>query len=178
VTATLGGRLVVAACIGCGARSRNGECPGSCVDVPLDLVDAGAVDALGEHVQALAARVDALRALSREPEAPLPVLRHRARSALQAAVAPRDPDVPIWQGWGCTECGRIDAPQPCLGVCLRRPVLTADAGEYRRLEALADELAAEERELSRVARLVAHVNPRPGFEKETTDGLRALLAEM
>ena len=65
MTAELTGRLTVAACIGCGARSRFGECADGCADVPLDIVDAGPVDALAQHVKALEPRVRELRELTR-----------------------------------------------------------------------------------------------------------------
>jgi|SRR5215217_3886109 len=168
-------RLTVAACIGCGARSRAGACADGCEDVPLDLVDAGHVDALAEHVAALEQRVRGLRALAGDAGAGLPVLRQRARAALRTPVPPREPEAPIVEAWGCPDCGRIDAPQPCLGVCERRPLLMADADEYRRLALAADALAAEERALARRARLVANVTARPGHEAATTEALRALL---
>src|SRR4051794_41336589 len=58
---TLTGHLTVATCIGCGARSRGGECPDGCADVALDLVDLA--DA-AERAEALEARVAALRELA------------------------------------------------------------------------------------------------------------------
>ena len=170
-------RVTVAACIGCGARSRPGECPDGCSDVPLDIVDAGPVDALADHVKALTARVRALRSVIRAPDSPLDALRDRARAALLLAVPPREHDVRIYEAWGCPRCGRIDAPQPCIGVCIRRPVLTADAADYRRLVHAADELAREESDLVRIVRTVANVRPRPGHEKATATALRRMLAK-
>ena len=61
VNDTLTGHLTVATCIGCGARSRAGECPDGCADVALDLVDL--VD-VAEWTEALEARVAALRELA------------------------------------------------------------------------------------------------------------------
>jgi hypothetical protein len=151
-TASLAERLTVAACIGCGARSRTGACAEGCADVPLDLVDAGDVDALAAHVRGLQRRVRALRALGEAAGAPPHELRERARAALRLSVPPRDA-TPIVEAWGCPDCGRIDAPRPCLGVCERRPLLMADAGEYRRLAREADELRAEVDELASRARL-------------------------
>ena len=37
--------------------------------------------------------------------------------------------------WQCIGCGRIEAPQPCIGVCQDRPVRFVAAAEYE--EALA-----------------------------------------
>jgi hypothetical protein len=126
-------------------------------------------------VHGLRRRVEALRALGDDPEVPLAELRERAREALRAVVPPRDSDVRIVEAWGCPRCGRIDALQPCLGVCVRLPLLMADATEYRRLAVVADELAGEERTLARGARLIANVRPRPGHEQITDAALRALL---
>ena len=175
-TAELPGRLTVQACIACGTRFRGGECADGCTDVALELVDAGPVDELAAHVDGLRRRVEALRALGEDPGAALPELRERARLALRIAVPPRDPDVRIVEAWGCPRCGRIDALQPCLGVCVRLPLAMADAGEYRRLAVVADELAGEERRLARAARLVATVRARAGYEQTTDAALRALLA--
>jgi hypothetical protein len=174
-TASLAERLTVAACIGCGARSRAGACAEGCADVPLDLVDAGDVDALATHVRGLERRVRALRALGDAANAPPHELRERARAALRLPVPPRDAATPIVEAWGCPDCGRIDAPRPCLGVCERRPLLMADASEYRCLAVVADELADEERRRLRGARLIASVRARPGYEHTTDAALRALL---
>ena len=89
-------------------------------------------------------------------------------------MPPRDAAPPIVEAWGCPDCGRIDAPRPCLGVCERRPLLMADAGEYRRLARAADELRAEVDELASRARLIANVKARPGHEETTMAALRAL----
>jgi hypothetical protein len=177
MTAELTGRLTVAACIGCGARSRPGECSDECFDVPLDIVDAGPLDALAAHVAALTFRVRELRALTRYGDAPLSALRERARAALRLTVPAREQDVPIYEAWGCPACGRIDAPQPCIGVCIRRPVLMAGAGDFRPPARAADELAAEEGNLALIARKIANVRPRPGYEHATADALRELLAK-
>jgi hypothetical protein len=175
-TAELPGRITVQACIACGTRFRGGECDDGCADVALELVDAGPVDELAAHVDGLRRRVEALRALRAGSDAPLPELRERARAALHIAVPPRDPDVRIVEAWGCPKCGRVDALQPCLGVCVRLPLEMDDAGEYRRLAAVADELAGEERSLARAARLVVNVRPRSGYEQTTDAALRALLS--
>jgi len=120
--------------------------------VPLDIVDSGPVDALAEHVKALEVRVHALRSLTCAGDAPLDDLRDAARAALRIAVPPREHDVRIQQAWGCPHCGRIDAPQPCIGVCMRRPLRVADATEYRRLAQAADALGRQERDLVHLAR--------------------------
>lgn len=177
MSARLPGRVAVATCIACGARSREGDCPEGCTDLALDLVDAGEVDALAARLAALEIRIDALRKL---PEAILAAaphghdgLREQARAALGLGVPSAEADVEIVEAWGCPKCGRIDAPQPCLGVCIRRPVLMQDASAYRVLTHEADLAAGCDRELSALARLLLHVRPRAGQEERSWAALRA-----
>ncbi len=66
------------------------------------------------------------------------------------------------KAWQCIGCGRIEAPQPCIGVCQDRKVLFVYAEEHeealehvRRLKQNADILKA-------LARLLALSNPRNG----------------
>ena len=47
------------------------------------------------------------------------------------------------QAWQCIGCGRIEAPQPCVGICQDRKVLLVDANEHE--AALARTLRAEAR---------------------------------
>jgi hypothetical protein len=174
-TARLGERVAVATCIACGARSRVGDCPAGCSDVPLDLVEAAEVDAL-------AARVDALEARSRAFEGLLPAaargvpwaeLQRAARAALDLPLAETPPEPAIVQAWGCPDCGRIDAPQPCLDVCIRRPVLMADAADHRELASALAEAEEREQRLRSLAELVVRVQPKPGFEQRARDALAA-----
>ncbi|MFW5926816.1 MAG: hypothetical protein ACOCSR_02085 [Wenzhouxiangella sp.] len=43
-------------------------------------------------------------------------------------------DIPV-KAWECIGCGRIEAPQPCLGVCQDRAVELVHADAWRRLQA-------------------------------------------
>lgn len=177
MTAQLPVHLPVATCIACGARNRPGECAGGCADVALDLVEAADVDAARGRLAALRERTARLRALARELDAGMPggagAAREAAREALRMAVPPTPEEPPaVVDAWGCPDCGRIDAPQPCLGVCIFRPVLMADAAELHPLTAEADALAEEDRALTALAVLVAHVRPRPGAEDRTAAALR------
>lgn len=38
------------------------------------------------------------------------------------------------KAWECIGCGRIEAPQPCLGICQDRAVELVHAEDYARLE--------------------------------------------
>jgi len=46
------------------------------------------------------------------------------------------------KAWQCIGCGRIEAPQPCIGVCQDRKVQFVYAGEHE--EALAHSRRAEQ----------------------------------
>jgi hypothetical protein len=173
---TLTGHLTVATCIGCGARSRGGECPDGCADVALDLVDVVDLADAAERAEALEARVAALRELALTVAGDAPFawaeVHERAQEAIRLPVPP-EPDIAVIEAWGCPRCGRIDAPQPCLGVCVRRPGAVADASEYRRFAERSEQLAPDDGALTGLARLLATVTPRPGHEESTVMTVRA-----
>jgi hypothetical protein len=172
----LTGHLTVATCIGCGARNRAGECPGGCSDVALDLVDADDLQALTAATDAREIRIAALQklalTLADRTAVGWKALQDRARAAMRPAT-PDAPDIEVIEAWGCPRCGRIDAPQPCLGICIRRPGTVADAREYRELAPRAERAAAADQALSGLARLILAVTPRPGREDATIAAVRA-----
>jgi hypothetical protein len=176
MTEAITGHLTVPTCIGCGARHRDGECPEGCSDVPLDLVDAADLQALSAATEAREVRIAALQELAETVAAGAPVgwpaLQDRARAALRLP-APDVPDMEIIQAWGCPRCGRVEAPQPCIGVCIFRPRMVADVREYQQLAPRAEQAVAAERALSGVARLISIVAPRPGREEATLAIVRA-----
>jgi hypothetical protein len=59
--------------------------------------------------------------------------------------------------WQCVGCGRIDHPQPCVGICRDQKAEYVNAIDYRKAEAL--------------LRRIAFTNPKPG---ETEAAWRAL----
>ena len=68
--------------------------------------------------------------------------------------------------WRCIGCGRIDGPQPCLGVCEDRRAELVFASAYD--EALSRLLALSARTdaLERLVLRLAHTTPRDGeFER-------------
>ena len=147
--------------------------------MPLDLVEAIELDRMVARTRALEARVQALsRALRTLVE------EHdwaRARAIGHEALAVEVPgplEAPgVIAAWGCPECGRIDAPQPCLDVCIRRPVEVVDAEEYVQESARVGALAERERALTDAVRLLVHVYPRPGYEEETEAEVTARVRE-
>lgn len=62
--------------------------------------------------------------------------------------------VDVLQGWRCIGCGKVDAPQPCIGVCQDRPFRFVAADAH---EALERRVAA----LEAVLALIAHTTPHP-----------------
>ena len=173
---TLTRHLPVATCIGCGARSHDAQCADGCTDLPLDLVDVDDLVAIATRAEALEERVAQLRATARGLVEDEPVdwtaVQERARAAVLIAVF-EAPEVDVIEGWGCPRCGRVDAPRPCLGICIRRPGLVADVAEYREYAGQAERAAEADRTLSAFAHLVAGVCPRPGHEQQTVESLRA-----
>jgi hypothetical protein len=67
--------------------------------------------------------------------------------------------------WRCIGCGRLEAPQNCIGVCQDRKVELVTAWDY------ADALACVEEASERIAKLeavitkLAHTTPREGAWK-------------
>jgi hypothetical protein len=163
--------VTVAACIGCGAREVLRDCTGDCSEKKLELVRG--VDC--EHVLARAARARrsahvleevALRLAGTESgPAAYRELQGVARDALRRAGAPADVgDEPAERimTWWCPGCGRIEAPQPCIGVCIRRPDEMVSAARYDDARARATAAGRAERLLAELARMVTCVTPRDG----------------
>jgi hypothetical protein len=173
-------RVELQTCIGCGARDRVRECVGDCVEVRLDLVAAEAHerrvaqrDALAGFAGAAAAALAPLAAGGAAPgedEARLrwPALRDAAAAALAAApdTQPDDPP-PVATTWWCATCERIEAPQPCIGVCVRRPESMVSAQLYASVDAEAQALRARAGAAQALLRLVATVQPRDGHWAQT-----------
>ena len=68
--------------------------------------------------------------------------------------------------WQCIGCGKIEAPQPCIGVCRDRKAQLVYAEEYDGLLAEADALRA-------IVRQIATISPRPGECERTWLALQA-----
>ncbi|HEX5813027.1 MAG TPA: hypothetical protein VFY38_13030 [Pseudonocardia sp.] len=178
---TLTRHLPVATCIGCGARSHDAQCADGCPDLPLDLVDIDDLVAIATRAEALEDRIAALRetvcALAADDPMDWTAVQERARAAVLIAV-PEAPEVDVIEGWGCPRCGRVDAPQPCLGICVRRPGLVADVAEYRDYAGHAQRMAETDRALMAFAHVVGGVHPRPGREQQTVASLRSRAREL
>jgi hypothetical protein len=74
--------------------------------------------------------------------------------------------------WRCIGCGRLEAAQPCIGVCQDRPVDLVFAADHE--EALAQLAAARSQAeaLVRFVREVAYTTPRQGEWERTYRALQ------
>lgn len=75
--------------------------------------------------------------------------------------------------WQCLGCGRIDGPQPCIGVCEDRKAEFVPAAEH---DAVLAELALARRragEQAAVLRQLACTTPRGGQWERTYRALQA-----
>ncbi|MGD0639172.1 MAG: hypothetical protein ABSC22_00370 [Roseiarcus sp.] len=64
--------------------------------------------------------------------------------------------------WQCIGCGRIEAPQPCIGVCRDRKVRFAYADEHEEVLALARRAEQQSEALKTLVRKLAFTTPRDG----------------
>ena len=66
------------------------------------------------------------------------------------------------QAWQCIGCGKIEAPQPCIGVCRDRKILMVAKDEHERVvEELARTRSLVQTAVDMLGR-VAHSTPRDG----------------
>ena len=84
----------------------------------------------------------------------------------------------IIEAWQCAGCGRIEAPQPCIGVCRDHKIRMVDKDDYElaldQLREAQDRLASATQLLSRLA----HSTPREGYWKQSYLTLQALAREL
>jgi hypothetical protein len=171
-------RLTIPACIGCGAMRQDEGCPAGCAERRVELVSGADYDQLAAAAAACRARVRGLRAVAgelarAEPahgewQAAYQALQQSARSALRRFRSPPgsqdDPFSPARTVvvWRCPDCGGVDAPRPCIGVCIWRPAqwVAAACYESERSRALADREA--ERSLAGLLHRLAYSTPRDG----------------
>lgn len=170
--------------------SRFGTCDGGCGEQKLELVPAVQYDMLAAFASSGRTRAEAFGAVveefaSRQPgadewEAAYRSVQDVARIILgrHPEVDPRGPDgdepVEFATTWWCAACGGIDAPQPCLGICVWRSVEWVNGIRY--LEQREGVLAERDTEarLRGLVRRVASVTPRDG---QWERGWRALAAD-
>jgi hypothetical protein len=175
-------RLTVPTCVGCGAMGIFGTCETGCSEHKLELVPGAAYDAVTDLREG-AERLDSACAgiidqlIQAEPsEQAYRALKEQAGKTLRAhaEIGVQDLEPPeVATTWWCGECGGLDAPQPCLGVCIWRPAQWAGAAAFDRERDCA--LAEFERaqRLRTLLRQIACTNPRPGQLARHWGALRA-----
>lgn len=82
--------------------------------------------------------------------------------------------------WQCIGCGKIEAPQPCIGVCRDRKVLLVSLDEHKQALDQVQQLLSHLDAMHGVVSRLAHSTPRPGHWEKSwlalQDTARATLA--
>jgi hypothetical protein len=165
-------------CIGCGAMGTDQPCLGPCDDHALDLVRAVEHDAVVAHVTETRERSRPLLELVRElvearDEAAYLALRERARAVLRGVADPAEAVAgEPFRAWLCTGCGRVEAPQACLGVCLRHPAEVVRSDRHAEALERAADADRDARALRALVRRLAWTTPREGRGDETVSAMR------
>ena len=99
-----------------------------------------------------------------------------AQSIQESETADR---VPVWR---CIGCGRIEATQPCIGVCQDVRVDMVAAADYDVLAARLKSALEEAAQLRAIVSRIARTTPRAGGWESTyralqADARRALAAD-
>lgn len=81
-------------------------------------------------------------------------------------MSAQDPSVERVGVWQCIGCGKIEAPQPCIGVCRDRKAELVYAEDY-------DRLAAQTDALTDIVRQIATITPRDGEWERSYKALQA-----
>ena len=74
--------------------------------------------------------------------------------------------------WQCIGCGKIEAPQTCIGVCQDRKVELVYAGDHADALVALDEVTAQRDRLAAFVRRIACTTPRPGDAEATLQAFR------
>ncbi len=180
---TLPDRVTVLTCIGCGAMGRQEQCV-TCSEHKLELVRTTDYEQLLSAAHDARRRAARLAPLVREYVALTPEglgdgdgerLRDMARQAVAdapaAAAAEEDPPEPV-VGWWCAECGNVDMPQPCIGVCVWEPAEWVNFSLYERQRRLAEPWTRAQRALRDFLGRARSVRPRAGHEIRHWEALR------
>ena len=172
-------RLTIPTCAGCGAIREYESCEGACSERKLELVSGADYDELSAAAAACRARIQAFSAVVEmlAGAAPGPGewrveyerLQRSARSVLRSHAVPsssrdEDPLAPAETEivWRCPDCGGVDSPQPCLGVCIWRLVDWVEGALYEGERSAAVLDRELERSLAGLLGRLAFTTPRKG----------------
>jgi hypothetical protein len=171
-------RISISTCIGCGSMREFAVCEGICRERKLELVSGGDYDELVTAATVTRTRIQALRPLVAElaKAAPRPtdwsVLYESMRGQALVALKAVGPSARETTGaassaettvvWRCPDCGGLEETQPCIGVCIWRPLDWVELGafESERVRALRE--VELERGLFGLLTRFARVRPRDG----------------
>jgi hypothetical protein len=165
--------LTASACIGCGDTLRMAPCDGRC-DERLSTFAAAEDVRAARAAAALVAIAERLAGETPpEPERAYAGLRRSAAEALALGDPVLGDDPVRFDAWWCAHCTRLEAPQECLGICIRRPLELVDAAELDAALPAAARARGHEAPLRALARLVLAVTPREGQAQRTWAAFRA-----
>lgn len=169
---------------------RLGTCAGGCGEQKLELVPAVQSETLAAHVSSCRVRAKAFGAVAeqlalRQLSAGEWELAYRSAQDIARIALRRYPEVeaPGFDGaerlecatvWWCSECGGIDAPQPCLGICVWRRIEWVNVTSFLEQRTTAHAERDVERRLRALVRRLAFVTPRADHWES---GWRALEAQ-
>jgi len=71
-------------------------------------------------------------------------------------------EIEVVEAWQCIGCGRIEAPQPCIGVCQDRKVRFVDAASHEAALARLREARRDAAAVEGFVRRLALTRPREG----------------
>ena len=171
-------RLSIPGCSGCGAIRQYESCEGACRERKLELVRGSDYDKLTAVAAGCRVRIEGFRYLlgelaRTEPgpgqwRAAYEALQLSARSALRGAgpAAGACEELPspaeTVTVWRCQDCGGLDAPQPCIDVCIWGPAEWVEAALYDSEQSRAAVDREVERSLAGLLRRFAFTTPRDG----------------
>ncbi len=172
-------RVVIPRCIGCGAMYELERCEGGCRQERLELVAAGDLQALQAAGELATARVQGALPVLRELtdresvddwQQAYTTLSGHARELLHDAWAGAEPigaettlaAAPRIEVWRCPDCGSVDAPQECLGICIWRRFEWVRAAELDRRQPRVEDAIKLERRVHGLLGRIAFATPREG----------------
>lgn len=108
----------------------------------------------------------------REPEQTAGLVRI-ATSATRAAGVNEGPSMSDYiQAWQCIGCGKIEAPQTCIGVCRDRKVVLVGLTEHQQALDEIQRVHAELEQARAILSQLAHSTPRDGLWENSYRALR------
>ena len=84
-----------------------------------------------------------------------------------------EPPVETISAWQCIGCGRIEAPQTCVGVCQDRRVEFVHSARHVQVVAELEGMRRERDALQRLVRTLASSRPRDGEWERSYRALQA-----